>query len=193
MVLRKSRLFYLVSVLAVIAFSLVLYVYADNFGDGSEYPGNGRDVTARQAYRMWESDPENVIILDVRTPEEYTQIGHPPMAYNIPFTILVGESDLSKRNYTMRQNPDFLNSVEKRFSRDDTILLLCRSGQRSGVAERILRNAGFSNVHNIADGFEGNPPRGKTRMPYGRDAEPGWKNSGAPWTYELVPNQVYAP
>ena len=193
MELRKSRLFYLVSVLAVIAFFLVLYVYADNSGDRSEYPGNGRDVTARQAYEMWDSDPDNVIILDVRTTEEYAQFGHPPMAYNIPFAILVGESDLSKRNYTMRQNPDFLKSVEKRFSREDTILLLCRSGQRSGVAENILRNAGFSNVHNIADGFEGNPPQGTTRMSKGRGAINGWKNSGAPWTYKIDPNRVYTP
>lgn len=193
MTLQKSRLFLLVLVLGgVISLCLVLYVYADNSGGRAEHIGNNRDVTARQAYRMWESDPDNVIILDVRTTEEYAQIGHPPMAYNIPFAILVGEFDLSKKNYSMRQNPNFLKAVKKRFFREDTILLLCRSGQRSGIAEKMLRNAGFSSVHNIADGFEGYSTHGQTRMPKDRDAENGWKNS-APWTYELDPNQVYAP
>ena len=38
---------------------------------------------------MWEADPENVKILDVRTPEEYLFVGHPPMAWKIP---LAGQS-----------------------------------------------------------------------------------------------------
>ena len=29
---------------------------------------------------MWQADPENVTILDVRTPEEFLFVGHPPMA-----------------------------------------------------------------------------------------------------------------
>ena len=44
----------------------------------------GLYVTAREAYEMWTSDPDNVKILDVRTPEEYFFVGHPAMARNIP-------------------------------------------------------------------------------------------------------------
>ena len=45
----------------------------------------GHSVTAEEAYRMWKNPPEQVHILDVRTPEEYVFVGpcgdggeHPP-------------------------------------------------------------------------------------------------------------------
>ena len=31
----------------------------------------GLYVTAKEAHEMWQADPDNVIILDVRTPEEF--------------------------------------------------------------------------------------------------------------------------
>ena len=42
--------------------------------------GLGLYVTAKEAYDMWQADPEGVKILDVRTPEEWVFTGHPPMA-----------------------------------------------------------------------------------------------------------------
>ena len=47
----------------------------------------GLYVTAREAYDMWQADPERVRILDVRTPEEYVFVGHAPMAWNIPVRV----------------------------------------------------------------------------------------------------------
>ena len=40
----------------------------------------GLYVTAKEAYDMWQADPEGVKILDVRTPEEWVFTGHAPMA-----------------------------------------------------------------------------------------------------------------
>jgi hypothetical protein len=42
-------------------------------------------VTPKEAYAMWKADPEGIHILDVRTFEEYTFVGHLEMAKNIPF------------------------------------------------------------------------------------------------------------
>ncbi|TWU31307.1 rhodanese-like domain-containing protein [Novipirellula artificiosorum] len=41
----------------------------------------GLYVTAQEAYAIWQADPDNVKILDVRTPEEFLFVGHPPMAW----------------------------------------------------------------------------------------------------------------
>ena len=45
----------------------------------------GLYVMPKEAYAMWQEKPEEVHILDVRTFEEYTFVGHLEMAKNIPF------------------------------------------------------------------------------------------------------------
>ena len=51
----------------------------------------GLYVTAKEAYDMWQADPEGVQILDVRTPEEWVFTGHSPMAVNsIRITAMIG-------------------------------------------------------------------------------------------------------
>ncbi len=190
----KTRLFYIIPVLvALIGVCFAIQINAGPDGERSEHAGVSREIPAAQAYRMWQSNPENVKILDVRTTAEYALVGHPPMAYNIPLATWTGAFDPSRRIYTMQNNPDFLDTVEKRFSREDTLLLLCRSGFRSGIAARQLMNAGFKRVYNIVDGFEGNPPSSKSNILKGCAGESGWKHSGAPWTYELDPQRVYSP
>ena len=47
----------------------------------------GLYVTAKEAYDMWQADPEGVKILDVRTPEEWVFTGHAPMATLIPLRL----------------------------------------------------------------------------------------------------------
>ncbi len=44
-------------------------------------------VTSADAYEMWKADPENVTIIDVRTPEEFAFVGHAEMAWNVPFCL----------------------------------------------------------------------------------------------------------
>jgi len=45
----------------------------------------GLYATPREAYDMWKANPVKVHIIDVRTSEEYTFVGHADMARNIPF------------------------------------------------------------------------------------------------------------
>lgn len=67
------------------------------------------------------------IIMDVRTKMEY-QDGHIKSSVNIPLNHL--KDQLSKLN------------------KDKPIITCCASGSRSSVAKRILKSAGFSEVHN---------------------------------------------
>ena len=68
-------------------------------------------------------------IIDVRTPAEYAQ-GHLPGAINIP-----------------------LNEIEARIgsvvaNKNTPLMLYCRSGNRSGQAQKILQNKGYTQVEN---------------------------------------------
>lgn len=67
-------------------------------------------------------------LIDVRTEEEY-ESGHIPTAINIPFDVIA----------------DNLPTED----RDSLIVLYCRTGNRSGAAERTLRSLGFTNVVNF--------------------------------------------
>ncbi|MDM7493451.1 rhodanese-like domain-containing protein, partial [Lentilactobacillus kefiri] len=71
-------------------------------------------------------------LIDVRTPEELSRDGRLPNAVNIPLDSL----------------RDHLNTIPK----DKQIIVSCRSGQRSYIAERILKNDGF-NVKNLDGAF----------------------------------------
>jgi len=130
----------------------------------------GKYVTARQAYEMWKAEPDRVRILDCRTREEYLSLGHPTMAYSIP-------AHVRTRGGALRDNPEFEVRARQRFAPEDVILVICRAGHRSAVAVNRLAAAGFRNVYNIVDGFEGGAG----------NAAAGWKNSGAPWTYDVNP------
>ncbi|MBN1920118.1 MAG: rhodanese-like domain-containing protein [Anaerolineae bacterium] len=73
-----------------------------------------------------------VVILDVREVFEYKD-GHIPDAQLIP----LGEL------------PNRLNEVP----RDETVIIVCRSGNRSAQAHQFLLDQGFTNVHNMKGGM----------------------------------------
>ncbi|WP_210394561.1 rhodanese-like domain-containing protein [Motiliproteus sediminis] len=69
------------------------------------------------------------LLIDVRTPGEFAQ-GHLDGAANIPYPQIVDAL--------------FAKGVAK----DREIVVYCRSGNRSGIAEGMLRDAGYSAVFN---------------------------------------------
>jgi rhodanese-related sulfurtransferase len=152
----------------------------------------GLYVTAREAYDMWQADPERIKVLDVRTFEEYVLIGHAEMAANVPLAFPTYTWDAGKGNYSVVVNADFISHVKERFGPDDTILAMCRSGGRSAMAVNALAKAGFTNVHNIIDGFEGDKVEDTESVYHGKRMRNGWKNA-APWTYRLDPKLVWLP
>ena len=153
----------------------------------------GLYVTAKEAYEKWHADPENVNILDVRTPEEYIFIGHAEMAWNIPLTFQTYEWDASKGHFSEKSNPDFLAQVKELFAPEDTILITCRSGGRSAIAVNLLAENGFKNAYTITDGMEGDMVKDPESLYNGKRMKNGWKNSGVPWTYTIDPAKMKLP
>lgn len=150
-------------------------------------------VTAKEAYYMWQEDPEGVKILDVRTPEEWVFIGHAPMATNIPFAFLAYVWDEEKQGFSWSLNPDFVELVKQRFAPEDMILVSCRSGGRSAMAINTLAAAGFTRVYNILDGMEGSTVDDPDSVFRDMRIRNGWKASGLPWTYDLDPGRMALP
>jgi rhodanese-related sulfurtransferase len=161
--------------------------------DVKKHTETGKYVTSLEAYEMWKANPDKVKILDCRIQEEYAFVGHAAMAYNIPSKLWSGKWNEEKKDYDLRDNPDFEVRAKKRFAQSDTILVMCRSGHRSALTVNRLTKAGFTNVYNIIDGFEGDKIKDEESYLNGKRMKNGWKNSGAPWTYDLDANLIYLP
>ena len=151
----------------------------------------GLYVTSAEAYQKWKADPDNVKIIDVRTPEEYIFVGHAEMAYNVPLKFLLYQWDAETNKPAMKLNPDFVDQVRRVVKPSDAILVTCRSGKRGVPAADLLAAAGFKNVYHIIDGVEGDKVTDPESVFCGKRMKNGWKNSGLPWTYDLVPALMY--
>ena len=138
----------------------------------------GNYVTAEEAYAMWKNEPKKVHILDVRTPEEYVFVGHAEMARNIPLLYVKHEWNPETKQFVVEPNPDFIAEAKRQFKPTDTILVMCRSGDRSAMAVNALAKAGFVNVYNIIDGMEGDKVDNTESVYHGKRMKNGWKNSG---------------
>ena len=153
----------------------------------------GLYVTAKEAYEKWKAEPDNIKIIDVRTPEEYIFVGHPTMAWKIPLAAQVYEWDAKKKQFPMKPLPDFVSRVSEVAKPDDTLMVMCRSGGRSAMAVNLLAKAGFTHVYNITDGMEGDAVKDPNSVFVGQRLVNGWKNSGLPWTYKLTPDRMVLP
>jgi rhodanese-related sulfurtransferase len=102
------------------------------FGTTESSPESGAGhavVDVREAHRR---QAAGALLIDVREPAEWHQ-GHAPRATLIPLGTL----------------PDRLADVP----RDRDVLLICRSGNRSGAAQRRLQQLGYQRVVNVAGGM----------------------------------------
>jgi rhodanese-related sulfurtransferase len=153
----------------------------------------GLYVTAKEAYDLWQADPDGVRILDVRTPEEWVFTGHAPMATNIPFALQTYDWDPEKKALRWELNPDFVSAVNAWAQPAETILLTCRSGGRAAMAINLLAAAGFTKTYNILDGMEGSRVHDPESVFDGMRMLNGWKNAGLPWTYDIDPRQMLLP
>jgi rhodanese-related sulfurtransferase len=86
-------------------------------------------VTQEEVVRMIAAGTAPTI-LDVRTPEEFAE-GHVPGAINISHDQLA----------------DRLAEIEA--SKEDEVIVYCRSGRRAGIAEQLLLDQGFRNVQHL--------------------------------------------
>lgn len=153
----------------------------------------GLYVTAKEAYEMWLADKNRINILDVRTPEEYIFVGHAPMAHNIPFQLFNYKMAVRDKGPLMRANPNFIAEVGRKFKTSDTILVICRSGNRSAAAVNAMASAGFKTAYSVTDGFEGDRVKDPSSPFYGKRFKNGWRNSDIPWTDSLNPELMWMP
>lgn len=93
-------------------------------------------ITPEEAKAIMDADPEDVLVLDVRNPDEYVgEFGHVAGSRLIPVTEL----------------PRRLGEVEP--YRNLNVICVCRSGGRSHTAAGILMQAGFPRVVSVDGGM----------------------------------------
>ena len=153
----------------------------------------GLYVTSAEAYDKWRAAPDNVKLLDVRTPEEFIFVGHPEMARCIPLGYQSYRWDEKKGYYDLDVNPHFVAQVREFYEPDETILIMCRSGGRSAMAVNILVQAGYTDAWNITDGMEGDLVKDPESPHDGKRMVNGWKHAGLPWTYDIDPQRIRLP
>ncbi len=136
------------------------------------------EVTAREAYEMIVKDPA-VRLVDVRSIAEYYFVGHAETAANVPLTFW------DEKAQSLVTNEHFVQDIRARYKPEETLVFMCRSGGRSLKAAQLAKAAGFPNVINVKEGFEGE------KDARGYRTAGGWKNSGLPYTYEIRKDLIY--
>ncbi|MCC8399033.1 MAG: palindromic element RPE2 domain-containing protein [Rickettsia endosymbiont of Platyusa sonomae] len=156
-----------------------------------------KNISSLKAYKLLEIDNNNMII-DVRTAEEWQQVGIPKLDKDkiifISWRLLPNMSLNNEfKNQLMSKISNIVNSGEfgarsdgampisnRRATSDDVpnfssidynykLLFLCRSGGRSHEAAQFASTLGYKECYNIIDGFEG-----------GTNGA-GWKQNNLPW------------
>jgi rhodanese-related sulfurtransferase len=123
----------------------------------------------------WEAlqSNQNAQLVDVRTDAEWNFVGIPDLGQAGKQPVLIPWQEYP----TMHRNPAFEKQLrDAGFTQEHHIYFLCRSGVRSLAAAEAARAAGFPNVYNVADGFEG--PIDSAGH---RGGAAGWKAEGLPW------------
>jgi len=141
------------------------------------------NVTPQDTYAMMNDDP-NVYILDVRTDAEWKWVGHPgkDKLGDGPFLEgkVVNIAYMIDKKGVLVVNPSFVSDVEEMFEKSATLILMCRSGQRSVAGALALEAAGFTSVYNMLQGFEGGTDQ------RGYRTVNGWKVGNLPYNYSGV-------
>lgn len=155
----------------------------------------GKYLTAKDAAATVAAERAKVLFVDVRTRGEMQFVGMThEIDGHVPFVEMneFGEWDDKNSRYRLDANPVFSQSVEKLLAakgltKADKVIVMCRSGDRSARAANLLIDAGFTNVWNQIEGFEGDLSKD------GHRSVNGWKNAGLPWTYKLDKSKLAMP
>ncbi len=149
-------------------------------------------LTPKEASAMLQKDPKHILFVDVRTPAELLFLGHPAgIDKNIPFKYVnyskIVTTKKGGKKYASWKNPNLVKEFDealkaKGLTKDSPVIVICRSGDRSGMTATALYKAGYKKAYTITTGFEGDMNK-KT----GRRDLNGWKNAGLPWTYKMTP------
>jgi rhodanese-related sulfurtransferase len=115
-----------------------------------------KQIKSSEIKSFIEKNPKTVL-LDVRTNDEWKTVGKPDSTKFGIKTFFI----------TISQDLGFIETIKRKISKDNQVLVMCAAGGRSITAATLLHNEGYV-AHNISDGFSGN------------GVDPGWKNLGLP-------------
>ncbi len=131
---------------------------------GLPYAGG---VSPQKAWELFSSGA--AVLVDVRSPEERKFVGYVPDSLHVAWA----------SGTSLNRNPRFVRELEAKTGKDAVVLLLCRSGNRSALAAEAATKAGFTQVYNVLEGFEGELDAQRRR-----GGQNGWRFHALPWVQE---------
>lgn len=132
------------------------------------------DVTAQSAWAELARNPA-AILIDVRTPVEWSLIGKPDLSS-------IGREPLYLDWVGCQgKEPGFRRKLQVELERlnidrNAPVFFMCQSGGRSKIAAIDCTALGYKAAHNIGEGFEGDLDEQQHR-----NSSSGWKVAGLPW------------
>ena len=126
------------------------------------------DISPTDAHALLQ-EREGAVLVDCRTRAEWSFVGVPVMN-NVRFVEWTTYPDGTK-------NENFVSEVAGGLAQDQPIVVMCRSGARSAAGASALAAAGFTEVYNVEDGFEGDHDSSGHRSG-------GWRGAGLPWKHQ---------
>lgn len=149
------------------------------------------DISVADSYNLLQA--EGVYLLDVRTDAEWTYVGHPGVnkvgegafltekVFNISVKIHDKDYNLVDNKHFVKDTTRLFKAVTgvpaHEFKSNIVIIAMCRSGSRGEAAALLLEEAGYANVYNMVDAFEGSKDENGYRTVN------GWKVEGYPYTF----------
>lgn len=86
---------------------------------------------------------QGVPIVDIRRPDEWKQTG-----------VIQGSQKLTFVDKSGRLTPDFLPKFTSTIPKDQPVILICRTGNRtSALARHLSKEMGYTNVYNVKNGI----------------------------------------
>ena len=165
---------------ALFAFNTVVAV------QGSKVPADKRSklglyFSAEETFDYLKWNAAKTLFLDVRDPAELVKTGTPTLIdANVPFKFrITGEPEFGHEHQGYKINRDFAKGVDVRrkqkgLSRSDVVILICDCGRRASKAVDMLKEAGYSNVVTVVDGYK------------------GWRKKKLPWSNQLDKRKQYS-
>ena len=86
---------------------------------------------------------QDVMIIDIRRPEEWKQTG-----------VVAGSQKLTAFDKGGRLNPNFLPTFTQSVGKDQPVILICRTGNRTRALSNVLsKELGYTNINNVKNGI----------------------------------------
>ena len=116
--------------------SILFFTSCESKQESNQNEESFKNLTIEEVIILLEANPD-IIVIDVRTPDEIAQTGAIENSINIDF-----------------KASDFKEKISV-LDKDKEYILFCKSGNRSGQASKIMAEMGFSNINNLNNaGYE---------------------------------------